>query len=92
VNLSTDLVTGIATIDTQHAALINSVNKFYDDIINCATLEEEKTLSGAFLLQFVEYAQKHFAYEKDLLIAAAYPGFHEHQQEHGNFQAQTAEP
>jgi len=75
------LATGIPECDIQHKKLINMFNAIYDAIrLNV----DKKALKEAFE-SLINYFEKHFALEEELMEKYAYPEAHIHKEEHKKF-------
>lgn len=81
INWDENLATGILECDIQHKKLINMFNAIYDAIrLNL----DKKTLKEA-LNSLIDYFEKHFAFEEELMEKYGYPEIHIHKEEHKIF-------
>lgn len=85
--LTKDLETGSATIDTEHRELFRAVNSLMDA---CGSGKGRAAIAPTvkFLLEYVE---KHFAHEEQLQVTAKYPGLTAHRAFHQSYKAQLKE-
>jgi len=80
-NFTPDLVTGNATIDSQHKELIAAINNLLDA---CSKGKGRDTLHDT--AQFLyDYTTKHFADEEKLQLASKYPDYTNHKKYHEGF-------
>ncbi len=79
--LTPELMTGNATIDSQHKTLIDAINKLFDA---CAQGKGRAEAVGAaqFLLQ---YTNTHFSDEEKLQLKNKYPDYANHKKYHEYF-------
>lgn len=86
---------GIPIIDEQHKTLVLLTNDFYQAIMSTrADTETKNQLQGtviAALKTCVDYVQTHFSAEEKLMIAANYPDFKRHKQQHIEFSTKVLE-
>lgn len=75
------LATGITECDLQHKKLINMFNAIYDAI----RLNIDKKALKEALDSLINYFDKHFAFEEELMEKYEYPEINIHKEEHKNF-------
>lgn len=82
--LTKDLETGNAVIDSEHRQLFQAVNSLLDA---CAQGKGRTQMKPAcdFLLNYVD---KHFKNEENIQIKSAYPGYNAHRQFHESYKMQ----
>ena len=85
--VTADLMTGNALIDTEHKQLFDAVNSLMDA---CAQGKgRDKILSTS---QFLErYVDKHFGDEEGLQTKSGYPGYPAHKQFHEGYKRQLSD-
>ncbi len=83
---SSDLDTGIETIDQQHRRIVDYMNDL-DDANSAGNL----TTTNRVLNQLVEYTVTHFAFEEELQEKAGYPFLRAHKRVHEIFTKRVAE-
>ncbi|MCI1958479.1 MAG: hemerythrin family protein [Clostridia bacterium] len=76
-----DLLTGNATIDSQHRELIAAINKLLDA---CSKGKGRQTLNSIAKFLY-DYTNKHFADEEKLQLASHYPDYVNHKKYHEGF-------
>ncbi len=81
--LTKDLETGNAVIDSEHRQLFKAVNDMMDA---CAAGQGRSVVEGTvkFLLSYVD---QHFAHEEQLQVQSNYPNYAAHKQFHENYKA-----
>lgn len=77
--------TGVAQFDQEHQQLLQRLNTLYDDIFECATLEQEQKLTADILKDLLTYIEEHFAGEEEMMRQHQYPELEEHQRAHRLF-------
>lgn len=86
---------GIPVIDEQHKNLVQLTNDYYQAVMATrGDLEFKKQLQdnvSAALKTCVEYVQTHFSAEEKLMIAANYPDYKKHKQQHVEFSTKVLE-
>lgn len=82
--LTKDLETGNALIDSEHRQLLAAINDMMDACSQGKGREKIHT-TAAFL---VSYVKKHFADEEALQVKTSYPGYAAHKQFHANYTRQ----
>ena len=70
--------TGIPKVDDQHQSLFNTVNEFYEGLVEGRS-NQELAVTLHFL---VDYTVKHFKTEEDFMRRSAFPGLAAHRSEH----------
>lgn len=80
-----ELSVGEHNLDIQHQKLITLINDVYEQVQQCESLEEERSLTGRFLTELREYSQTHFVAEEAILAKHHYNQLADHKQEHGSF-------
>jgi hemerythrin len=83
---SSDLDTGIESIDQQHRRIVDYMNDL-DDANSAGNL----TTTNRVLNQLVEYTVTHFAFEEELQEKAGYPFLRAHKRVHEIFTKRVAE-
>jgi hemerythrin-like metal-binding protein len=73
--LSEELLTGLEELDTQHRYFLALTNALRD-------AGKDKELLSRLMLDIARYAQCHFAYEENLMLAYQYPERQQHIDEH----------
>ena len=82
--LTADLMTGNALIDTEHKQLFDAINALMDA---CSLGKgREKIMSTAQFLQ--SYVNKHFGDEEGLQVKSKYPNYPAHKQFHDGYKRQ----
>ncbi len=71
---------GSETIDSDHRALIELINRVGDIATGKGSAEIGDVLDG--LIAYIEF---HFAYEEKMMMAAGYAGVERHAAEHASF-------
>ncbi|OUP10601.1 bacteriohemerythrin [Anaeromassilibacillus sp. An200] len=79
--LTPDLLTGNALIDTEHRQLFQAINQLTEDCEKGKGRDSLKQTAG-FL---VNYVAKHFADEERLQTTSKYPGYPTHKQFHESY-------
>lgn len=83
---SSDLDTGIESIDKQHRRIVEYINQLED-----ARGQGDQALIGEVLEGLVDYTQSHFAFEEQMMADAGYPLLRGHRRVHQLFIKQVAE-
>lgn len=81
-----DLLTGNATIDTQHRQLIQAIN---DLLTACSTGKGRAELSTTTKF-LADYTARHFADEEQLQRQSGYPDYQNHKKYHEGFKVTVA--
>ena len=82
--LTPDLETGNALIDSEHRQLFAAINNLMDA---CSKGEGRTALNGT--VNFLnDYVKKHFGDEEDLQKKSSYPGYPAHKQFHDTYRQQ----
>jgi hemerythrin-like metal-binding protein len=81
IKLEDTLKLDIPEIDTQHETLIMLINQLHGTMLQGA---DRVPLVG-LLLQLLEYARTHFAYEEQFMSQYNYLGYEAHKSEHNSF-------
>jgi hemerythrin-like metal-binding protein len=81
LNWDESFATGIPECDIQHKKLINMFNAIYDAI----RLNVDKKALKEALDSLINYFEKHFALEEELMEKYEYPEAHIHKEEHKKF-------
>jgi hemerythrin len=68
----------VAEIDAQHEALVDLVNQLHDSMMAGS---DRDALDG-ILSELLQYTAEHFAYEEQLMLRHAYPGYEKHKADH----------
>ena len=71
----------IPSIDEQHKVLINMINNLQDAMSS----GDSRSVLGDIFDGLLDYTQKHFDYEKDLMEKNGYPATEGHLKEHDGF-------
>ncbi len=82
-----DLLTGNALIDSEHRQLFDAVNKLMD-ACSQGKGREQIQQTAAFLNQYV---RKHFQDEENLQLQSKYPNYASHKQFHEGYRRQLAQ-
>ena len=77
---TSDLDTGIETIDDQHKQIVEYINALHD-----AQQQHDKSNTGIIIGQLVDYTVQHFADEEAMLEGAGYPLIEQHKAIHRRF-------
>lgn len=85
--LTKDLETGNAMIDSEHRQLFDAVNKLMDA---CGSGHGREKIEPT-LRFLVDYVDKHFAHEEQLQQQAKYPEFATHKMFHENYKRKLRE-
>ena len=85
--LTKDLETGNAAIDSEHRELLNAVNRLLDA---CAQGKGRTALEPT-LKFLLDYVNKHFAHEEQLQTRSKYPGYTEHKAFHEGYKKKLSE-
>ena len=72
---------GVEKFDNQHKKLFKILNDFYLGVSEKNTIKNQQLLTAKLL----EYAEKHFSDEEDLMNKLEYPGFTEHKEMHDRY-------
>lgn len=78
---------GVATIDAQHAGLVNTLNELHDAMMGGHGRERTEAL----LTSLIAYTKSHFACEEAMLEAAGYADLEEHRVLHRKLTEQVQE-
>ena len=70
----------VASIDGQHKQLIMMVNELNE----ARQAGHEAEVIGSILARLIDYTDKHFKHEEQLMRTHGYPGFAKHRQEHAD--------
>lgn len=73
-----DYQIGHEQIDSEHRDLFERVNRFHD----AWSERHDRREIGLLLSQLIEYAERHFHNEEEIMSRASYPGLEEHAQKH----------
>ena len=83
---SSDLDTGIESIDKQHQRILDYVNE-----LNSANSAGDMAVTNRVLNELVDYTITHFAFEEELQEKAGYPFLRAHKRVHEIFAKRVAE-
>ena len=83
---SSDLDTGIESIDKQHQRILDYVNE-----LNSANSAGDTAVTNRVLNELVDYTITHFAFEEELQEKAGYPFLKAHKRVHEIFAKRVAE-
>lgn len=83
---SSDLDTGIESIDKQHQRILDYVNE-----LNSANSAGDTAVTNRVLNELVDYTITHFAFEEELQEKAGYPFLRAHKRVHEIFAKRVAE-
>jgi hemerythrin len=83
---SSDLDTGIESIDKQHQRILDYVNE-----LNSANSVGDTAVTNRVLNELVDYTITHFAFEEELQEKAGYPFLRAHKRVHEIFAKRVAE-
>ena len=83
---SSDLDTGIESIDKQHQRIVDYVNE-----LNSANSSGDMAITNRVLNELVDYTITHFAFEEELQEKAGYPFLKAHKRVHEIFAKRVAE-
>lgn len=69
--------TGVEQFDNEHHKIVELIEVLFQAVRNDNDSEVEKAVS-----ELVEYTEKHFAGEEQMMEKAGFPGLEDHRQEH----------
>lgn len=84
--ITKDLETGNALIDSEHRQLFKAVN----DLLDACAQGKGRSQLESTLNFLVSYVGKHFADEEQLQVQTSYPGFTSHKQFHEGYKRELA--
>ncbi|MDT8447508.1 MAG: bacteriohemerythrin [bacterium] len=73
-----DYLMGIASIDEQHAKLLEMINLLSDGM----AMGDARPVLESLIERLYAFAQSHFAYEEELMERTGYPNLEAHRTEH----------
>ena len=85
--LTKDLETGNAIIDSEHRQLFNAINQLMDA---CSSGQGRAKIEST-LRFLLDYVDKHFAHEEQLQQQAKYPEYNTHKLLHDNYKRKLRE-
>ena len=85
--LTKDLETGNAIIDSEHRQLFNAINQLMD----ACSSGQGRTKIESTLLFLLDYVDKHFVHEEQLQQQAKYPEYNTHKLFHDNYKRKLRE-
>ncbi|GAA0563515.1 bacteriohemerythrin [Rhizomicrobium electricum] len=78
---------GVASIDHQHARLVDIINQLYALVLKHDTAASLETVFD----DLARYTEQHFEYEEKLFAANGYPKLEEHRAHHDDFRRRLAD-
>jgi len=69
---------GVAAIDSQHKALVDTLNQLHDGMMK----GQAASVTGPLLMKLVDYTRNHFADEEKLMAQTKYPSLQQHHAHH----------
>jgi len=69
---------GVAAIDSQHKALVDTLNQLHDGMMK----GQAASVTGPLLMKMVDYTRNHFADEEKLMAQTKYPSLQQHHAHH----------